>query len=164
MIEIVTDFAFPHADKRLPLYGMELVALGRRPAVGALDLLDLHTAPELPAIAAPIMASAHESFPELPYCEDQPEWFKQCPSGQDFFVRSEAMATLLRLLDVHHHVFRCLARLEKSYAEVSDSARHSSAIEHYKRHHRANSPGLPLLNRVFGDSWTNSYLDGYLFA
>lgn len=120
MIEIVTAFAFPHADKRLPLYGMELVALGRRPAVGALDL---HAASELPAIAATIMASAHESFPELPYCEDQPEWFKQCPSGQDFFVRSEAMATLLRLLDVHHHVFRCLAKLEKSYVEVTDSSR-----------------------------------------
>lgn len=163
-IEIVTAFAFPRGDRRLPLYGMEVVALGRRPVVGVLDLLDLHPASTLPPLAEPILREAHEAFPDLPYSNDQPAWFEQCRSGQDFFLRPDDLDTLLELVDVHHHVMGRLAALGSSPDSVSAAADHDAAISHYKRHHRDNSPGLPLLHRVFGEPWTSDYLDGYLFA
>lgn len=163
-IEIVTAFAFPHGGKRLPLYGMELVALGRRPVVGVLDLLDLEAGPHHPSIAEPILKDAHRRFPDLPYCLNQPDWFKQCRSGQDFFMRPEDFDTLLQLVAIHHQVMGRLAMLELGASTAHDADGHTAAIQQYKRHHRQHSPGLPLLHRVFGESWTNAYLDDYLFA
>ena len=39
-----------------------------------------------------------------------------------------------------------------------------SVYPNYKDLHRLNYPGVPLLNRSFGEEWTDNYLKNYLFG
>lgn len=160
-IEVVTAFAFPDADRALPVLGMELVRLGRRPIVGVLDLVDLDPGS---ALGADLLDEAHDRWPDLDNDDDAPDWFVDCRSGRDFFLRPEDDAPLDLLGDIHLWVSEQLFRRASDTAAAQDAPRHEAAIQAYKRHHRDHSPGLPLMNRVFGEAWTDDYMDGQLFA
>ena len=64
---------------------------------------------------------------------------------------------------VHETVVSALLAITDVPA-ASDPDAHAAAIADYKHHHRVNSPGLPLLNRVLGEAWTEQYMAGVFFA
>jgi hypothetical protein len=159
-IEVLTCFLFPEPDRALPVYGMELVMLGRRPVIGVADLVDLNAGG---SAGRNLLADAHRHFPSLPASDDMPEWFAECRSGSEFFMRPDEVTALEALAEVHHHLVDGLLALPAE-TPAADPQAHGAAIADYKHHHRIHSPGLPLMNSLFGADWTDRYMDEHLFA
>lgn len=158
-IEIFTSFLYPDPSLRMPLYAMEFVILGRKPIVAVLDAVDLAGGDT----AARILEHAHREAPEMTNADDAPDWFLECRSGSDFFLRPESAETFDALAAIHEHVVSALLAITDAPAAPDPDA-HAAAIADYKHHHRVNSPGLPLLNRVLGEAWTEEYMTGVFFA
>lgn len=165
-IHIANLFFFPAPEWDLPLYVMNFVVLGPRPLAAVLDAACL-----LPGMAAaPGLAEGWRSMRarhgHIPQAEDMPDWYRECRSGHDFFVRPRDEAMLNELSAIHLGLWRdFLAGLPEAGRLSADRASaHRARLRDYKDHHRDNSPGLPLLRRSFGEAWTRRYLADVLFA
>ncbi|MEM7789852.1 MAG: hypothetical protein AAF546_00490 [Verrucomicrobiota bacterium] len=165
-IEIINFFFFPHPAIALPVYAMEFVVFGKKPIVAVIDLKGLAADPQLKENCTQIMRLAHAHFPELTMATDPPGWFSECRSGEDFFSRPQQLHTMLSAKQAHEFVCSCLYDImpKANLYSGDDAVKHAEAIRFYKDHHRENSPGLPFLNRTFGEEWTEHFLKNYLFS
>lgn len=165
-IEIINLFHFPAPDRALPIYAMEFVVFGRRPVVGVIDAKPLTDHPYAKTLWQDTLSDAHAAFPDLLRADDPPAWYEECRSGLDFFTRPDEINGIGRLLACHARVWSSLAAAERTAPRIphADVAAHAQALNHYKDHHRLNSPGLPFLHRTYGTEWTDRFLKTALFA
>lgn len=165
-VEIINLFHFPDAEQALPVYAIEFVVFGKRPIVGVIDLKMLVDFEDVPEQSAQILIEAHRRFPNLTPAEDPPEWYQECRSGHDFFTRPESLDLLDDLIACHEYVWGRLCALAEAQKRLPEAWVESqrNAVQAYKDHHRINSPGLPFLNRQFGEEWTDRFLREGLFA
>lgn len=163
-IDIVTLFFYPEPDRQLPVFAMEFVELGPRPIVGVIDLCSLLAG--INSTTAHLLRTTRSAFPQLVQADDPPEWFQQCRSGDDFFIRPRDQQDLDELATAHLQVWQTLLTLaaQPRRLESAEALAHQQKIQDYKHHHRDHSPGLRLLNRSFGSEWTESYMRDHLFA
>lgn len=162
-IEIINLFFFPTPSYSVPIYALDFVVLAGRPLVGMIDLVGLNDA-VAEAQAKRWLREAHRRFP-LPQAADLPAWYQACRSGEDFFIRPDSLTQLQQLRTVHEHLWKNLTAL--LLGQVADSnavAAREQALQAYKQHHHMNVPGLPLLNKTFGETWTQRFLSEFLFA
>lgn len=164
-INIVAVFFFPEYNQQLPVYSMEFVMLGQKPIIALMDAACLIPMP-ISTIVKDFMDSAHLAYPEFSQGEELPRWFDDCRSGQDFFIRPYDKSEFLTLAEIHLslitnlvELFEDAERLNKEQADL-----HQKNLENYKHHHKINSPGIRLMNRSFGEQWTEKYLSCYLFG
>jgi hypothetical protein len=117
-----------------------------------------------PVIAA--LQQTHQSYSQLENAGDPPDWYSACRSGDDFFIRPKDLPELETAMEACLHVWvQMIAIIQQpTILASSDTELHGRLIQEYKRHHRENSPGLPLLIRSFGPTWTHEYLSQYFFA
>lgn len=164
-IHIINLFLFPAPHRDVPLYAMNFVVLGPKPLAAVIDAVCL--AEGMPA-AGPLATrwgAARARYGHLPQAEDMPDWYRACRSGHDFFVRPKDGQALAELADAHRHLWRefLLALPAAGLLNSGLTVQHAACITDYKHHHRANSPGVPLLQRSFGREWTEHYLARILF-
>lgn len=165
-INIIAVFFFPEYGYQLPVYSMEFVMLGQKPIIALMDTACLSEPMSVSLRVKKIMDSAHSAYPEFSQQEIMPLWFDECRSGHEFFIRPQDSSDFLTLGEIHRSLIEQLVNLFHA-AEVfdkADTALHKINLETYKKHHKINSPGLRLMNRSFGEEWTNTYLTDYLFA
>lgn len=164
-IDIINLFFFPAPDRDLPLYAMNCVVLGQRPLAAVLDaaclVADMASAPRI----AEQWQAARAQYRHLPQAEDMPGWYRACRSGHDFFVRPTDGQALAELGQAHRALWRTFLDgiPEAGSLPPQLAALHQECLVNYKHHHRINSPGIPLLRRSFGESWTEQYLAQILF-
>ena len=163
-IQVISCFVYPHADVALPLYAMELVQLGAKPIVAVIDAAAPLQDPAQP-FTRHWLQQAHCAHADLINADDPPTWFQECRSGLDFFVRPSDLAELQRMGLLH-------LSLLTSYLQALPTAIQRSAIaaleferftRHYKDHHAAHSPGLPLMHKSFGPEWTARFMQQCFF-
>lgn len=163
-IEIVTAFLYPAAARIAPLYAMELVRLGPKPIVAVMDCA---APPEDPccASAQALLAAVRSEAPRLVQADDPPDWFVEARSGADLFFRPADVAALQQAGLLHLSLWTTLLlRLDTAPArDASAAAAFAAFTRHYKDHHRAHSPGIPLLSKCFGADWTAGYLADCFF-
>lgn len=164
-INIIAVFFFPEYCCQLPVYSMEFVMLGQKPIIALMDAVCLIQSMPISATVKDVMASAHLHHPEFSEGEALPQWFDECRSGQEFFIRPRELDEFSTLAEMHMSIIENLTELfqgtkmfDKDNAEL-----HKTHLESYKHHHKINSPGIRLMNRSFGEAWTNEYLSAYLF-
>ncbi len=165
-INIIATFFFPDPDLQLPVYSMEFVMLGEKPIVALMDMACLLKPMSVSKTIEDFMSSAHATFPEYSRNQPVPEWFDQCRSGVEFFFRPTVPEAFKNLSRINLSLLQNLTELcltPDSFGK-DDAIRHQANIEAYKMHHRLNSPGLRLMNRSFGQEWTQEYLASYLFG
>ena len=163
-INVLTLFFFPGSRWQLPVYCMELVVFSAQPIVALLD-----TACVMPMACSQtvqqFMAAAHLAHPHLRQSDDTPDWFEQCRSGQDFFIRPKNDDEMTELSDLHlaliSEPFKALLQ-EAALFNQQDADEHQRCLDNYKNHHRIHAPGLRLMNRSFGEQWTADYMN-FLF-
>lgn len=165
-VEIINLFHFPFPEQALPVYAIEFVVFGKRPIVGVIDLKMLVDFEDLAEQSTEIMLAAHQRFPQLKPADDPPDWYEECRSGDDFFTRPESLDLLDDLIACHDYVWERLCTLANARKRLPEAwvEAQRSAVQDYKDHHRINSPGLPFLNRQFGEEWTDRFLREGLFA
>lgn len=165
-INVIAVFFFPEWLFKLPVYSMEFVILGQKPIVALMDTVCLLESMPNSGVVKDILASAHLKYPEFSQVEELPQWFQECRSGHEFFYRPHDINEFLALGEVHLSLIKSLVTLFNE-AEVFDKDQaelHKARLEQYKKHHEINSPGIRLMNRSFGEKWTNRYLANHLFS
>ena len=165
-INVIAIFFFPECGFKLPVYSMEFVILGQKPIVALMDAVCLSEPMPISGVVKAILASAHLSYPKFSQVEELPQWFQECRSGQEFFHRPQDISEFLALGEVHLSLIENLVTLfhEAEVFDKDQAALHKARLEQYKKHHEINSPGTRLMNRSFGEQWTNEYLANYLFS
>lgn len=163
-IQVLTLFFFPSAQRALPVYCFEQVVFGNQPIVGLLDMVCVRPMPCADAISA-FLPAERARYPQLRQAETMPDWFLACRSGQDVFIRPRHNDDLTALSDLHltllrRHLVALLAQAETLAEE--ESRQHEWALKAYKSHHQQHAPGIKLMNRSFGETWTEDYL-AFLF-
>ncbi len=164
-INIITVFFFPLPCRQLPVFAMEFVVLGKQPIVGVVDAKCLLNTMECRFSISKTLEQIHLQFSHLVQANDPPEWYQDCRSGNDFFIRPKDEIELDALSIVHSLVWRSTINLfmQSHTYNNSEASLHDTCIQVYKDHHRVNSPGYRLMNRSFGHDWTQEYLSNYLF-
>lgn len=167
-VEIVNLFLFPWATRAAPVFAMEFVRFGPRPVVAVIDAPTVTPhAPQAAALTA-AFAAIQAARPEVHWGGEMPPWYLECRSGWDLFARPESVAELPALVSAHHAAWAAYAEQlwgAGEWAAQGDAATaHGQAVEHYKHHHCANSPGLPFLTKTFGADWTAWFTQQVLFG
>lgn len=165
-INIIAIFFFPECGYQLPVYSMEFVMLGQKPIIALMDTACLIDNMSIAQPVQKFMTSAHADYPGFSLDEPMPLWFDECRSGDEFFIRPNDINAFATLGETHLSLIENLTNLFKS-AEMFDKKQaqlHNANLKNYKIHHKVNSPGIRLMNRSFGEEWTNTYLGDYLFA
>lgn len=159
-IKVLTLFFFPQPDWQLPVYCLELVVFGAQPIVALLDMVCVSDMPCQQTVAE-VMTAAHQAHPNLVQAGDVPDWFSDCRSGHDFFLRPQHHEDMAQLANLHLALLATpfTALLLQAHPFTPELAtNHQQHLQHYKHHHQLNAPGLRLMNRSFGESWTNQYM------
>ena len=163
-IQVISCFVYPQVEFALPLYAVELVQLGAKPIIAVIDAVAPIQDPAQ-TFTRNWLEQAHLAHADLLNADDLPEWFKECRSGLEFFVRPSDQAELQRMGLLH-------VSLLMSYLQVLPAASQRSPIaataferftRHYKDHHAAHSPGLPLMHKSFGPEWTKAFMQQCFF-
>lgn len=159
-ISVLTLFFFPQARWQLPVYCMELVVFNAQPIVAMLDMLCL-SAMDCKTQVLQLLTDAHAKHHQLTQASQTPDWFNECRSGLDFFIRPQHLEEMQQLSDVHLELLKPLQNLiehAQAFSEV-DAQQHHANLQAYKNHHRIHAPGLRLMNRSFGEQWTDDYMN-----
>jgi hypothetical protein len=162
-INVLTLFFFPHYRWQLPVYCMELVTFSAQPIIAMLDVVCL-TAMPCSQVIEQFMSAAHQSHCALRQATDTPDWFEQCRSGQDFFIRPQNNDDMIALSELHLTLLEPIKVLLAQASLFTDhnALTHQRCLQDYKHHHRLHAPGLRLMNRSFGEQWTADYMN-YFF-
>ncbi len=158
-IQIFNAFFFPSPRYALPIYAVEFVLLGKKPVAAVIDCVDVHGENVL---GRQWLYAAHRQYPALQNADDPPAWYLDCRSGGDFFLRPDHHQ-LLQMIEIHRQLWQQLQTALIAPPHCPCPAAHQQALQRYQCHHRDHSPGLPLLQRSFGESWTTQFLTDYLF-
>jgi hypothetical protein len=161
-INVLTLFFFPYYRWQLPVYCMELVVFSAQPIVAMLDTVCL-TAMNCASTVEQFMMNAHQLHPELQQAADTPEWFDQCRSGGDFFIRPQNDDDMNALSAIHLALLLPIKALveQATLFTDQDALAHQHCLQSYKNHHRLHAPGLRLMNRSFGEQWTDDYMNHF---
>jgi hypothetical protein len=145
---------------------MEFVAMSGKPIVAVMDIKNLLPGMFSAASAKELLSQSHEQWPQFVNNPDPPPWYTACRSGSDFFVRPQSLLDFQSLGQVHHALWQGIIRFFDNVRSLpaESEALQRQALKDYKRHHRENSPGLPLMHRTFGETWTSTFMDDHLFA
>jgi len=161
-INVLTLFFFPYYRWQLPVYCMELVVFSAQPIVAMLDIVCL-TAMSCSNTVEQFMTAAHQARPELQQATDTPDWFERCRSGQDFFIRPQNDNDMKTLSAIHLALLSPIKALVEQANLFTDqnALTHQHCLQSYKNHHRLHAPGLRLMNRSFGEQWTDDYMNHF---
>jgi len=169
-IEIFNLFFFPKESIFLPVYAMEFVRMGEKMIVAVIDVAGNPDSPNSRQLAKDIIWPYREANAHLPQGDDPPTWYQECRSGCDFFVRPNGREQMQELIVLHYQIFGEYLATVRTAADSANGradlypSEHDTWQQAYKTHHADNSPGLPFLNRTFGEDWTQCMLRQHLFA
>lgn len=165
-ISILNLLFFPDPKQQLPAYAAEFVCLSGKPIIAVIDAKCLLPSDLAERVKA-IMTQARSNFNGLIIAEAElPEWFARSRSGYEIFIRPKTLSEMERVMGTHLDIWCSLVALfkaSKQYAENTEKD-HLNCLNHYKKQHCFNYPGIPLLQRCFGEEWTGTYLNDYLFG
>ncbi|MGL4575858.1 MAG: hypothetical protein ACRCV9_13830, partial [Burkholderiaceae bacterium] len=164
-LDIYTLFFYPDYAQSAPIYAMEFVQIGGRPVVAVLDLISLCGNPQLEPILDDWMSSARRGV-SADNARDMPQWFIECRSGREVFLRPESSAQFEVLSDMHLELFEKILNVQTRCERIGANgiAEHRDEIAKYKHHHWINSPGLPLMKTTFGQTWSDEFMGQHMFA
>ncbi len=165
-LDIINIFFFPNADWNIPIFAMEFVVFGAKPIVAVIDIKPILVSPIVAATAKEILIKYKTKYSAISYSDKMPDWYLECRSGNDLFIRPENLNEIFILNeflpDLLHDYINILS--SASPLNISSIKENFNSINNYKKHHKINSPGLPLLYKKFGNKWANTFLSKYLFT
>jgi hypothetical protein len=165
---IINTWAFPFAPNVQPVYAAELIAMAGLPRLTFMDI-------QVPSMAAAEASrvrlatqSIRQEFEDIHCTEEPPAWAIDATAGNYLFGRGAAK-------DAFPRIQRCYLELWDAYRDLLASASsHASggeslvsaqqALAAYQLHHMQHSPGQVFLGKVFGQAWTDDFLNNFLFT
>jgi len=166
--EIINTWVFPTNPMQHPVFAAELIAMARAPRLSFIDVqvpaLQSNFKPNVRQIAKRV----RQQFPELLIDEVPPEWAIAESEGQYVFSRSLDQAFFASIAACYQaYLSAYFGYLDDSQAIAAGiPASHAALTElqHYQDHHRISSPGGTFLGKLFGEDWTDAFLQNFLFT
>lgn len=166
-IEVQTLFVYPAPACAQPVLAAETVSLGGKAQILVLDTPWLAALPDATAASAPYAwASAVQRLQQqqqLANSANIPAWYTDCRSGHDVFLRPDH-ALVATQFGRYAHAVSQLCQNAWATAATLDAAQtqaHRAALAHYRQHHHAHSPGVPLMSRCFGADWASGFMAAF---
>lgn len=165
---IINTWAFPYQPDVDPVYAAELIAFGGMPRLAFLDV-------QAPGMRSECVAKVHghvartcRYFPHLRIKETPPEWAIAATTGNYLFTRDGQASLFDAISDAY-------LRLLDSYLEFILSSDQDDTrflvdvgsfeqLRAYQIHHMDHSPGKVFLSKLFGEAWTTSFMNQFLFS
>lgn len=185
-VDVQTLFVYPAPACVQPVLAAETVWLGGKAQILVLDtpwLCPAPAAPTAPTTAAtPACALPEPANPadpasrlwadqlqalrachQLVNSSDTPAWYADCRSGHDVFLRPEnaLVATQFGQYALAAAALCQLAWASPASLHAAQTQAHSAALAHYRQHHHAHSPGVPLMSRCFGPDWSYAFMAAF---
>jgi hypothetical protein len=161
--EIVNAMIFPAIPARLPVFAAELLAFGGRPRLTFLDLQAPGLEPGVRADVAAATRAASADFAGMPRDPKPPGWAVAHSPGGYLFTRTDDPAHAPALGAAYRTYLDVWIDLAGRVADAG-GAGGADALAAYKREHVAHSPGKAFLGKVFGDDWTDRFLNQFLYG
>jgi hypothetical protein len=162
--EIVNAMIFPADPGGLPVFAAELLAFGGRPRLTFLDLQAPGLAADVRRAVAERTRAVSERFADLPRDPEPPGWAVAYSPGGYLFTRTDNPAHAPALGEAFAAYLDVWADLAVDAAAGPAAGGGRAALEEYKRDHVAHSPGRAFLGKVFGDEWTERFLNEFLYG
>jgi len=165
---IINTWIFPYSPTQNPVFAAELIAMGGQPRLTFMDV----QVPGMPADAhqeiAAATAQVRSRYGDLRIAEHPPEWAVEATAGQYLFGRQMPRGQFSRICHAYLDLLECYLDLirptSSRRSEVGNPQEPLAALRHYQLHHMHSSPGKVFLGKVFGDDWTESFLNEFLFC
>lgn len=161
---IINLFAYPLTNCSKPVFALEFVEFGQRGIVAVIDIYTPQTHHHESFPYREMLHHARDQHPDLSYSEDFPDWYRDCRSGDDIFVRPQDNGEFIGLAAMAEDIWsNYLRQIPFACSDQQRQLAHAD-IQEYKHHHCANSPGKKLLKKVFGEQWASEFLTKYHFS
>jgi phycocyanobilin:ferredoxin oxidoreductase len=152
-----------HPNYSLPILGADIVALGGRQTMVAVDLSPAFPAGPARTAMDAAVGAALGPRPRLPTGGDLPEWCAALFSPHALYMRvdgvdSEKTAVAFRS---DPEAFVSLVREAEPRPDMAGTVRNGQCA--YAAAHRLEDKGLGLLSKMFGKDWADRYLNEVLF-
>ncbi len=154
---------FPNDPRSVPVFASEFVVFGQLVRAAVLDFQGLADEVRASRVWTGALDELARAFPGMTAQEELPGWCRAHFTPQAVF-RLRAKAPELAQLDSAFDAW-----IDRWAAIASGHVSHAPAVEapelaEYKRHHVANTPGRPFLERCFGTAWTERFLRDGMYA
>ncbi|MCC6508742.1 MAG: hypothetical protein IT423_06525 [Pirellulaceae bacterium] len=170
---IINVWIFPNRPQCKPVFAAELIGVGETVRVAFIDIQTPVLAPVLDVAIAEEVATMTKllaaRFTNLPCDEPAPDWAIGASAGGFTYARAvppqflpQVSQCYLAYLDTYFNGFLFDSSLQYSYP-----SRYQPALEtlhQYQLHHMEHSPGKKFLGNLFGASWTQQFMQEFLFA
>ncbi len=159
-VDVQTLFVYPNPATDAAVFAAETVSLGRRPTILVMDMPVLSPGDTSRKVQFYLAMKSAALRHGVINTDDVPEWYQDCRTGSDVFVRPTApeqgiafSACLADMVNLHAHSWGGIN------SRACDSpAGHQAAVQAYKTHHAEHSPGVPLMTRCFGPAWAAGFM------
>lgn len=162
-VDVQTLFVYPNPRNRAAVFAAETVTLGRRPTVLVADMPILNSDGDKKKLHFYQTMRALVKRHGLCNTTDVPDWYRDCRSGGDMFLRPtdsaqgvSFAACLMNMVELYQR-----HRQDSVTRACENPDLHSAAIQAYKKHHAEHSPGGPLMSRCFGNEWTSGFMSEF---
>lgn len=166
--EIINTWIFPHDAGCDPVFASELIAMANAPRLTFMDI-------QVPGLQDPFQGQVaacsepvRQQFADLVIDELPPAWAIDATQGHFLFSRAGAsqqfpriQAGYLALLDRYLDL---LADARMCEMRANDRTSAQQILHRYQHHHLQHSPGGTFLAKVFGQDWTDDFLNSFLFT
>ncbi|TAG28025.1 MAG: hypothetical protein EAZ37_03200 [Burkholderiales bacterium] len=155
-VSVESLFLLPNTSYDWPTLAAETVVLGNTLQVAVLDVV---APPTISTRAWQCALNRTRPFHD----KELPGWFESCASGHEIFLRKPhelAMTAYWQSVTMCINEWASKSALN-SLANREQTQDHHVWLEAYMEHHRDNSPGLPLLSRLFGENWTREFMQNF---
>jgi hypothetical protein len=175
-VEIFNVMGFPANPTSAPVYASEIIHFANAPRVIVIDVQPVWS-PELQETKhqnlMTQLATVKHKYKTLPSGGELPDWCKDFFTPHCIYSRPNDFSVSDKIAEAHLDYLKLWLEnwIETTVNETngktstdSDSPSYVEQLREYKHHHVANSPGTKYLGRVFGDEWTDDYLNRFMYA
>ncbi|OYT72803.1 MAG: hypothetical protein CFK52_04105 [Chloracidobacterium sp. CP2_5A] len=166
LADVATLMVYPTASPDLlPVFACEWVILGDRAHVLVLDVECVGGSRPLRDRASEALAPLHARYvASLPTADNLPQWFSEIREPWAFFTSGDLARLSVMREAFQHYLDATAATLYAPWLKEARAGEDHPAIQAYKRHHAAHSPGYALLAPRAGESWTRRFLHDWHFG
>ena len=164
-IEIINFFCYPKPHILKPIFVVEFVRFQSKGIVALIDMCPVIEEVLKNACTKNILQNIRKQNAQLSYCIDYPEWYEECRSGNDLYIRPQSSEEFFIFNKIVIQAWQGYHQLPSTAVRSTMlMEKHRNAIRHYKEHHNINSPGRKMLDKAFTESWTDKFLNQFQFV
>lgn len=163
--EIHNAWLFPAQPAVLPVFASEILVFGRRPRLAFIDVQAPTLHPDLLPQLVAALTTVQQRYQHCQCSEQPPAWATHGSTGAWLYARTDEPTMLPALLQAYRDYLAVWLNFAQLHSKERDLLITPSDDRYmqYKRNHATHTPGRIFLAKVFGQVWTESFFEQFLY-